>query len=437
MPTTYDERMSIWRLRHIHGIKPKAIHTLFSHIPHPSIKRICSTFNPETSQKPDSTPTLSQQQQQKQKQQRKDDLIVYEQTTTNVDRVQNLEELILAMNIDLDRWKIDHWTANTWEQAMRGEENLPIITTLYQVKAFLKPHQQALVDTLLEGIREELRDGIPPYKPAPKSIKRPVQTDNRMLEIAVPDMHFGKMALGEETGQPYNIHIAERIYRNSIKRLLESVNGPIDQILFPIGNDLFNVDNEYLTTYANTPQENSHSLKQVYRQVKNIIRDTIIDLAKIAKVDVIVVPGNHDKTLSYFLGETIEDMFWSDKNVIVDNSPTNTKYYQWGRVMLGFAHGQIEKPAQLPMIMANDQPIMWADTQFREWHLGHYHRKRDQVFMPLSHNNGVMVRILPSLTAADNWHKDHGYHMGPRSAEAYLWDSYTGLVATYNCNLVD
>lgn len=436
MPTTYDERMTIWRLRHLHSIKPKAIHTLFSHIPHPSIKRITSTFNPETSPQPNQTP-INSTKGTTSRTTIKDDEIVYEKTTIDVGRVQNLDELISAMNIDMERWKVEHWTANTWEQAMRGEDNLPIITTLYQVKAFLKPHQQGLVDTLLEAIREEMRDGIPPYKPAPKSMKRPIQKDNRMLEIAVPDMHFGKMALGEETGQPYNIHIAERIYRNSIKRLLESVNGPIDQILFPIGNDLFNVDNVYLATYANTPQENTHSLKQLYRQVKNIIRDTIIDLAKVAEVHVVVIPGNHDKTLAYFLGETIEDMFWSDKYVTVDNSPTNTKYYQWGKVMLGFAHGKVEKPAELPLIMANDQATMWADTQFREWHLGHYHRKKDQVFMPLSHNGGVTVRILPSLTAADNWHKDHGYHMGPRSAEAYLWDSYTGLIATYNCNLVD
>lgn len=428
MPSTLEERVTIWRLRNIHDLLPKQIHGLFEHIPYSSIKRITSTFDPDNA-KPESR--------EKTKLDKKRDEIVYQQTTADIGRIQNLQDLVQAYGISLDVWKIDRWTANTWESAMKGQDGKPIITTLYQVRAHFKPHQQGLVDTLLDSIRQEQRDGIPPYKPFKKKKKRKDKhLPPRLLEVSVPDMHFGKMALEEETGQPYNIDLAERIYRTAVNSIMESANGPIDRVLLPIGNDLFNVDNEFLTTYANTPQENSHSIKSLYRRVKNIMRDTIIDLARIAPVDVIIVPGNHDKTLTYFLGESIEDMFWSDQRIRVDNSPTNVKYYRWNNVLLGFAHGQEERAAQLPLIMATDEPDKWAATQFREWHLGHFHRKKDQVFMPLSNNNGVYVRVLPSLTAADNWHKNHGYHMGPRSAEGYLWDADSGLVATYNVNLV-
>lgn len=436
MASTLEERVTIHRLRHLHDLQPKQIHGLFDHIPYSSIKRITSKFDPRKG-KPDPIPPQDTPK-EKTKLDKKDNEIVFEQTTSNPNRIQNLDQLVEAYNIDLKVWKIERWTANTWESAMRGDDGKPIITTLFQVRAHFKPHQQGLVDTLLSAVREELKGGIPPYKPFKlKKKKKHHHIHARMFEVSIPDMHFGKLALEEETGQQYDIEIAEKIYRTAVQSIMELANGPIDRILLPIGNDLFNVDNAFLTTYANTPQENTHSIKQLYRKVKNILRDTIIDLSRIAPVDVIVIPGNHDKTLTYFLGESIEDMFAFDQRVQVNNSSTNTKYYQWGKVLLGFAHGQIEKPAQLPLIMATDVPNKWAATQFREWHLGHFHRKKDQVYMPLSNNNGVHIRVLPSLTAADNWHKDHGYHMGPRSAEGYLWDSETGLVATYNHNLLN
>jgi hypothetical protein len=430
MPSTYDERLTIWRLRHLHGIAPKDIHTLFPDIPHSSVKRITSTFTPQTSP-PDKSPTKPNRSTVT----KHKDNITFEKTDADISRVQSLSDLLSAFDIDMEKWSVEHSTINAWENAMKGEDNQPIITTLYQVKAFLKPHHKHLVQTLIDSMREEIRDGIPKYKkPKKKHKSRP---HRRLLEISIPDMHFGKMALEAETGQEYDLQIAGDLFSNSINFLRKAASKPIDRILIPIGNDLFNIDNAFLTTYANTRQDNIHSVKHLFRYTKNIIRDAILECASQAPVDIVIIPGNHDKTLTYFLGEALEDMFWSDKHIMVDNSPTHNKYYQWGKVLLGFTHGNGEKQTQLPIIMANDQPTMWANTQYREWHLGHLHRRKDQVFIPLAHNGGVAVRILPSLTAADVWHKEHGYHMGPRSAEAYLWDSNNGLVATYNFNVLE
>lgn len=40
------------------------------------------------------------------------------------------------------------------------------------------------------------------------------------------------------------------------------------------------------------------------------------------------------------------------------------------------------------------------------------------------------MRILPSLCAPEDWHVSKGYIGNIRSAEAYVWDEFDGLIGT-------
>lgn len=436
MPTTYEQRETIWRLRTFHDISPKVISTLFPTIPYSSIRRITSTFSPQAAT------TEDRVKHNKQSVEISDSNVTYERVqeiktgpTTATDRVKTLEDLISSANIDTDKWQIERWIANTWENAMKGPDFTPIITTLYQVRAFLKPSEQALVNCLIEEVRREIRDGFDPVKPSP-AIKQ--NLTGYLLELSIPDMHFGKLALLLETGEEYNLDIAEDIYRKAINQLttttLQSGYG-IDRILMPLGNDLFHVDNAYLTTFNNTQMESVHSVKQLFRRVKNILRDVIIELNEYAPVEIIMIPGNHDPTISYFLAEALEDMFWNSETITVINSPKVRQYCKWGNALIGFTHGDRIKHDQLPMLMVEENKFTYAITQYHEWHLGHKHRPKITKFQPLSMHNGVIIRELPSLSAAGNWDYQHGFTLGERSADAYLWHDETGLKATYHVDL--
>jgi hypothetical protein len=255
--------------------------------------------------------------------------------------------------------------------------------------------------------------------------------------MSLPDMHFGKMALQDETGEEWNLEIAENVYKAACNALLESASEcKPEQILFPVGNDLLNIDNDWGTTTAGTQQDNTHSLAQLFKRVKIIIRDTILMLREVSPVHVLCVPGNHDRTMSYLLVDALEDSFLHDKHVTVDNLPTPRKYVQWGISLIGFTHGDQEKHQSLPGIMANERPELWANTKWREWHIGHTHRKKQFHFLPTVTHNGVIVRSIPSLTAADRWHFRKGYVGGVRSAEAFIWNKENALTATYGANLI-
>jgi hypothetical protein len=110
-------------------------------------------------------------------------------------------------------------------------------------------------------------------------------------------------------------------------------------------------------------------------------------------------------------------------DVQVQNEPTYRKYYQFGKVMLLLTHGDKGKREDFPLLMATEQPQMWAGTMFREAHTGHIHQTKLQEW------HGVRVRVLPALCPADDWHSEEAYVGQLRNAEAYIWNREQGLLS--------
>jgi len=419
---TDAERYTLYRLKQLHNLKWKNIHPLFPHIPKASQRRIASEYNLET---------------RGQDHENKGYRLVHEQTKNGITviststRIKTLDDLVESAEIDLERWQIERWTANTWEQGQKGPDNSVVLVPLHQVKAFLKANPDRIAYLNIEDLREELQQAAPSYS-LPKY--KPCQEEPApvMLELSIPDLHFGKHAWSEETGQSYNMDIADRLYRTAAKALLDAAYCPgIEKIILPTGNDLFHIDTPAGTTTAGTKMDVEGRLRQHFRRVRFMVRETVEQLATIAPVDIIIVPGNHDMYASYYLGEALEDWFHKTPEVNVLNGPKLRKYYRYGKNLIGFTHGDKEKTDRLPMIMANEEAEMWAETDYHEWHLGHNHRKQDIKFQPIKEVDGVRIRSIPSLSATDEWHYTKGFVGNLRSAEAYLWHPENGLIAQY------
>jgi hypothetical protein len=92
--------------------------------------------------------------------------------------------------------------------------------------------------------------------------------------------------------------------------------------------------------------------------------------------------------------------------------------------MLMFCHGDGGKRDDYALLMATEKPEMFGRTKFREAHIGHTHQTR------LEEKHGVRVRVIPSLSPADDWHSENGFVGNLRSAEAYFWNKKEGLVGT-------
>jgi DNA repair exonuclease SbcCD nuclease subunit len=224
--------------------------------------------------------------------------------------------------------------------------------------------------------------------------------------------------------------MAVSVFKEAINNLLQKAPiNLIQRIVIAVGNDLFNVDGADEMTTAGTPQMEDSRWQNTFKKGCSLLKEVIGQLAIDLPVDVLIIPGNHDSERSFYLGEFLSAFFKDHPNVSIDNTPTLRKYYKFGETLIGYTHGDKEKKDQLPLLMATECKEDWANTSFKEYHLGHLHKEMDDEIM------GVKIRTLSSLAPADAWHSSKGYVGSIRGARAFLYHVDNGLEAQYYYNL--
>lgn len=353
-------------------------------------------------------------------------------------RIQTPEQLLDKAQVDRTVWEIERFVVNQWEMGAKTEEGAIVVEPLYQVKVWLKRNRKACV---LKEIGERILADIATARPAwldiPPAVVRSLK-DRHLWEFCKMDLHVGKLAWEPEAGADYDVDIAERISTEATEDLIAQIaHRDIEQILVPIGNDLLQIDNLQSTTTGGTPQDTDTRFAKMFARAESIVRYDLERLSRIAPVVGVIVPGNHDRQSSFTLGRVLNAWFHGNPRVQIDVSPKLRKYHRYGVNLIGYTHGSEEKHADLPLIMAQERPQDWAETRFREFHVGHYHKAKETRYTAGDSFNGVRVRILSSLCASDAWHVMKGYVGGVRSAEALLWNHRTGYAGHQQHNVLE
>lgn len=348
--------------------------------------------------------------------------------------VRTVEDALAKAEIDTALWEVERSQINSWPTSMKGADGQPQQVWNWQVKVWLRRKAPRHVQDGIRELLSELRSNPPKAAPANRPVKRSTTDNPHMLEISLFDAHFGKLCWGQETGNDYDMEIAERVYNMAADDLLSKCSGfEIDKILLPVGNDFFQVNNWDGTTRRGTVVDSvDDRFQRVFRAGCRSLAQLIDRCREIADVDVKWVPGNHDPETSWYLCEWLDAWYNGDKHVSVDNSPQPRKYVPYGVNLIGLTHGDKERHRDLPLNMATEVPQWFAETVCREIHLGHYHKAREMRHLALDEFNGIRVRILPSLSGTDSWHFEHGYVQNKRAAEAYLWNKQEGYAGTFN-----
>lgn len=287
-------------------------------------------------------------------------------------------------------------------------------------------------ERMLADIRAETKRPI-----AKPRIRAVPDSERYLLEISPVDLHVGKYAWGEESGEDYDIEIAERVFTQAIAEIIERAKGyPLDGIVLVVGNDLLQTDSEAGTTTAGTHVDTDSRYIKSFRRARALNSWAIRRCAEVAPTRVVVVPGNHDSLTAFHIGEVLEAEFHGVPQVEIDNSPRRRKYLRYGVNLIGWTHGNEEKHADLPLIMAQECPREWGETLHREMHLGHLHKMKETRFTAGDSFNGVRVRILPSLCSPDAWHYGKGYVHERRACEAYLFSKVRGYAGHISANVL-
>jgi hypothetical protein len=275
----------------------------------------------------------------------------------------------------------------------------------------------------IEDLKLEIESFASQYSPVVVRRNYPKYNYSEVaLEISLPDVHYGKMN-DESNAELEDLYIA------TISSLVSKASHlPITKILLPIGNDGLNSEGLRQTTTKGTPQQDNMTWMESFRGYWGLLVKTINYLQTIAPVDVIVVSGNHDYERMFYIGDVLAGWYRNNENVSVDNSMHPRKYWEYGNAMLMFTHGDKEKASDLPLIMATEQPEMFAKSLFREAHCGHLHKEM------VNEYRGIKVRFIPSICASDDWHKQMGYE-SKRSGQAFVWTIDKGLEGYFQVNI--
>lgn len=257
-------------------------------------------------------------------------------------------------------------------------------------------------------------------------------TDPHMLEMSLFDIHMGKLAWGEETLDNYDSSIARERFEDALLDLALRATAAVevDQILFPVGNDLLHVDTPVSTTRLGTYQDTDSRYLKMFRVSHRLMTWAINVLREIAPVVVPIIPGNHDRVGAFMLGEVLEAQFTHDDCVTINNSANIRKYHRYGTNLIGLTHGNEEPHSQLPLTMADEAKKDWSETTFHEWHIGHIHNKQQAKFLSHDQFRTTGIRIIPSLCSNDYWHYMKGYRHLPQG-EAHLWSHGRGYQAMF------
>jgi hypothetical protein len=323
----------------------------------------------------------------------------------------SLEDALRGCKADLDTWEVERYAV---------EEN----TKGYNYKITFKRKSPLLWNI------EELKKELAEYAKSPVKVQHKHKEENLLMEFGLFDLHWGKLAWDEESGQNYDMDLAEEALIKSIDFTLNTASKfPITKIVFPFGQDFFQIDNEQGTTTAGTQQDTDSRFKKIFKEGRRVVIETIEKLKQLAPVDVVVVPGNHGRVSEFMLGELLHIKYQNDKHVNVDNGSTDRKYYVYGKNLIMYTHGDQEKNSDLPLIMAAEMPKEWSECPSRYIKLGHFHQEMLREYC------GVKVEILPSLSATDAWHKRKGYVNNTRGVISSIYDKNLGLINKIYFNL--
>jgi metallophosphoesterase superfamily enzyme len=265
----------------------------------------------------------------------------------------------------------------------------------------------------------------------PKPIVEPLYVnynkEGDTLIVELPDLHVGLLSWGEETGDDYDISIAESRLSGCIADIVQRCSErAFKKIIVVTLGDLIHVDNADGATTKGTKQDIDGRMPKIFDSVITMLIDTLDRLRKIAPIEVIYIPGNHDEIVGRMAVRAVELAYNGIDEVTFDCSPTPRKARLVGCTIIGFTHGN----------MPQNNSGSWLTSDFRseygmakhsEVHSAHFHTEKEKEFFRTDSKDGIVVRSLPTICSSSAWENSQAYSKGLKTLLSYVFNDKIGL----------
>ena len=367
------------------------------------------------------------------------------------------DEVIAKANIDLAVWEIDRIKIGRSTVTFKGQKDHIVHKDRTDKTAGLKQswkttgvrtanpnitiHLKRKVSVPVENAAKELMDRLASKSPVVPKIKRVKlrrpSSKRREMELCLMDPHYGMRCWPPGADAEWSPELCASIVMDTVDVMLNercNTYGEFEKIIFPLGNDFFHTDSIWQTTTAGTPQPEADAYYHTFITGKDLAITIIEKLKEIAPVEIYSIPGNHDRTTSFMLGQILEAYYRNDQNIVVHADESPYKFHRYGVTLLGYEHGHSVNSIRLGNLMSNEVPQDWAETLYREWHVGDQHRKgsgKPSWF----EEQGVSVEFLPGLTPPNEWHRLKSFNWQKRGTMAFVYDFDEGPIGRHQVNI--
>jgi hypothetical protein len=322
------------------------------------------------------------------------------------------EEIIRLLQIDTENWKLSQY----WNKEKQGRWEISALVTK------IDPLKKAASDfvKVLESYR------FPKFPIARRGRPRINKhaEDKVAAVISLQDLHFGKT--GNED--------IDAIMLEALQKLADRAhhNYVLEKIFFIIGPDTLNMDTFNGTTTKGTPVENSESATQAYlKAFEALCRAIQLLKGHCLELEVIFVPGNHDRLSSFHLVHAASKSFTGIAGVSFDIEYAERKVKTYGLNMIATEHGDI-KAKNNPLVFAVEFPDQWGKTVHRMLYTGHLHGRKTAEFITENEQHGFTTRIIPALTSSDYYHYHNKYTGNKRTAIMHIHHPEQGLISEFS-----
>lgn len=282
------------------------------------------------------------------------------------------------------------------------------------VKAKILPEDQLAA---MRNAVKKLVEEMPPLPEVPK----PEQVREDLCTVyTMTDCHVGMLAWGRETGEPWDLKIAERVLVDAFTRMVLSSPQSKKCIVNQLGDFLhFDSLKSVTPEHGNLLDADSRYQKIVEVAVRILRR--IIDVALVHHEEVYVEmhEGNHDPAGSVWLRVLFAQLYENNDRVHVEQSPLPYVAHQHGKTLICFHHGHLTAKENLPLIFAARFREQWGTSKSVYIHCGHKHNSEEKEYP------GVKVIQHPTLAAPDAYAARGGF-ISKRQATAITYHVETG-----------
>jgi transposase-like protein len=241
-----------------------------------------------------------------------------------------------------------------------------------------------------------------------EKISKPLATDYETLSVyTIGDAHIGMLAWDKETGEDYDLDIAQKDLLKAMDLLTEQSHQSERALIIDVG-DWFHSDNaQNRTAHSGNVLDVDGRYPKVL-QIGLNLTTKLIDraLMKHERVEWRSAIGNHNEHSAIMMTAFIKAWYRNEARVIVHDTPNMFFYRQFGKNLIGVTHGHTAKAEKLGEIMSVDCKDLWSGTEHRYWYTGHIHHQSVKEF------SNCVVETFRTLAGKDAWHSASGYRSG-------------------------